>query len=313
MGIHGVVFAVLLLFTLGAAAEEKLLTPEQVEAARIAAENELNARRFAEAQALVRELTALYEATPGSCGFDVWALDCSGVIIRGTRQNLPQGTNAWDPYPPGRTLDISFSLIRADIKVTRLANWYSNGFIISLPTSQRVDCFYPSDADSDQRLAGGCGPNPAALASYTVCEVLMASHPVEDRTSEEYRWTLKRVAGLWIDRDKRLPDDASRNMKRCAYNLQDRHATQRLEIALTVATQISLVNDKPNDLKIQTWSAGNDSRLAVQAFFYINEQGKAYALRDRERFEQVSGNHVPVIRLTFPAQREGMIAFAPGE
>lgn len=259
----------------------------------------------ADAAQLAAELTARYRATPSHCEDDP-AYKCSGVIVRGTRQNLPDGQYAWEPYPRGRTLDTSFSFLRADIKMPRLAWSYSNGFIIAPPESLSVNCFFPADAESDRRTDNGCGPDKAYLYRYSPCNALLTQRLAPPRETEEYQWALQRLAALWLTWDERHAPDMKR---RCSYDLRDAHATQRFEIALAVATKVSRLTDKPNDLKIQTWNPGHDPRLPIRAFFYVNEQGRPFAERDREQFERMTTIRLPVLKVTFPGEREGSIVF----
>lgn len=256
---------------------------------------------------LVAELTALYEATPSRCQNDEPAYRCSGFLVRGTRQKLPPGQGAWEPYPRGRTLNTSFTYVRRDIRLPRLAWHYSNGFIISAPTELPVRCFFPIDAVSDDRLDNGCGPNKDYRNTYSLCEVLPAKLLTMDKDSEAYRWTLGQLAQFWLDWDKEHADDLAR--RRCAYRLDDDNATQRFEIALLVAAQASQEDDKPNDFKIQTWNPGYDPRLPIRAFFYINEQGRPFAERDRDRFKEMTNLQLPLIKLTLLQEPKGKVAF----
>lgn len=298
MNIQGVVFALsLLLVALLARAASDAPSPDQVEA-----------ERLSPGQHLVRELTARYEATPARCADGDAAYKCSGVMLRGTRQNLPEGQYAWEPYPRGRTLDTSFTFVRADIRISRLAWHYSNGFIIDPPQELSVNCFFPIDAVSDERLDNGCGANRSHRYTYSLCETLLADATAmdRDRDSEEYRWTTDQLAELWLEWDRHFTADLRR---RCSYALNDAHATQRFEIALTVAAKASRLTDKPNDMKVQTWSPGYDPRLPIRAFFYLNDQGRPFAERDREQFERVTGMHLPIIKVLIAGEGERNFVF----
>ncbi|MDU9389144.1 hypothetical protein [Pseudomonas sp. zfem002] len=296
MNIQGVVFALsLLLVALLARAASDVPSPDQVEA-----------ERLSPGQHLLRELTARYEATPARCADGDAAYKCSGVMLRGTRQNLPEGQYAWEPYPRGRTLDTSFTFVRADIRISRLAWHYSNGFIIDPPQELSVNCFFPIDAVSDERLDNGCGANRSHRYTYSLCETLLADATAMDRDSEEYRWTTDQLAELWLEWDRHFAGDLRR---RCSYALNDAHATQRFEIALAVAAKASRLTDKPNDMKVQTWSPGYDPRLPIRAFFYLNDQGRPFAERDREQFERVTGMHLPIIKVLIAGEGERNFVF----
>lgn len=296
MKIHGVIFGCAMGLTLsGVSGAEKAPSPTVSEGERLAA-----------------ELTLLYEATPSRCKDDQAAYKCSGVMIRGTRQTLPEGQGAWEPYPRGRTLDTSFTYVRADIRVPRLAWHYSNGFIIAPPQALSVKCFYPVDAVSDERIDKGCGPNKDYRYNYSLCEVLPADAMVMERdaNSEEYRWAVEQLADLWLEWDRQFTDSMRR---RCAYRLDDAYATQRFEVALAVAAKASQQADKPNDMKVQTWDPGHDPRLPIKAFFYINDQGKPFAQRDRDQFEKATKIHLPLLKITLSETMGEPLRFESGE
>ncbi len=302
MNIQGVVLALsLLLAAMPARAANDAASADQVEAERVAPVAELSP-----GQRLVRELTARYDATPARCADAEAAHKCSGVMLRGTRQNLPEGQYAWEPYPRGRTLDTSFTFVRADIRISRLAWHYSNGFIIDPPRELSVNCFFPIDAVSDERLDNGCGANKSRRYTYSLCEMLLADAPAMDRDSEEYRWTTEQLAELWLEWDRRYDADLRR---RCSYALNDAHATQRFEIALAVAAKASQLTDKPNDMKVQTWNPGYDPRLPIRAFFYLDDQGRPFAERDREQFERATGMHLPIIKVLIAGEGERNVVF----
>lgn len=204
---------------------------------------------------------------------------CSGVIVRGTRQVLPEGQNAWDPYPQGRTLDTSFSYLRADIKMTRLAWSYTNGFIITPTPALKVNCFYPLDAQSDQRTNNGCGP--FADNSYP---------------------------GSQCGDDEAVYDEVPVQM-RCWYDLRGRSGVARFAKGVAAAARASRLSDMPNDLKIETWKPGCDQRLQIRAFFYVNAEGKPFAERDRKQYEDVCKQRVALVHLKFPENKDGRITF----
>ncbi|MFJ4371531.1 hypothetical protein ACIP1T_02795 [Pseudomonas japonica] len=203
---------------------------------------------------------------------------CSGLILRGTRQNTGEN-NAWDPYPEGRVTDTSFSFLRADIKMKRLAWSYTNGFIIDPPTDLKVNCFYPLDAESDSRSQAGCGAHAKIEPKVFLCE---DDSQITDETPPEFR---------------------------CLYDLRGTDAVAQFKRGVAAAAKFSHQSAIPNDLKIQTWNKGYDKRLKIRAFFYVNEEGKSFARRDRDAYEKVSGIRVPLVALTFPASGTGDVTF----
>ncbi|MHA6196553.1 hypothetical protein ACX3YG_19525 [Pseudomonas wadenswilerensis] len=204
---------------------------------------------------------------------------CSGLMVRGTRQVLPEGLNAWDPYPQGRTADTSFSYMRADIKMTRLAWSYTNGFIITPTPALKVNCFYPLDAGSDQRLNHGCGPF------------------ADDATADPQ-----------CGENATMSDDVPARA-RCRYDLGGRDGVAQFAKGVAAAARASRLSDTPNDLKVETWKPGCDQRLQIRAFFYVSAEGKPFAERDRKQYEDVCKKRVALVHLKFPGNKDGRITF----
>lgn len=216
--------------------------------------------------------------TPKIAEHDYALYKCSGLILRGTRQNTGEN-NAWDPYPEGRVMDTSFSFLRADIKMKRLAWSYTNGFIIDPPTDLKVNCFYPQDAESDSRSQAGCGAHARIEPKVFLCE---DDPEITDEIPPEFR---------------------------CLYDLRGTDAVAQFKRGVAAAAKFSHQSAIPNDLKIQTWNKGYDKRLKIRAFFYVNDEGKPFARRDRDAYEKVSGIRVPLVALTFPAGGTGDVTF----
>lgn len=257
-------------------------------------------------KALVAELKARYESTVLHCG-EAPAYTCSGIMIRGTRQNLPSGQGGWEPYPVGRTLDTSFTYLRQDIRAARLAWDYSNGFIINPPEELSVNCFFPLDGVSDERSDKGCGASIEHPARYSVCDIVHAPYsPITFPVAADYLKLVDWVAGLWVAQD--VADHAEPAL-RCAYRLTDAYATRRFEAGLRAAVMASRTTDKPNDMKVQTWNPGYDPRLPVAAFFYVNEKGEPFARRDREKYLALTKIRVPLIKVIFPEMTDAPVKF----
>lgn len=187
-----------------------------------------NAVTDAEMLASMKALTRLvkaYEATPSRCPGGHPAYMCSGFMLHGTRQDLPEGQGAWEPDPPGRTLDASFIFARDDIHLPMRKWGYSNGFIIAAPEELSVNCFYPVEASSDKHAGNGCGSGSENPSTYSLCEVLPAQVLSMDPLSEAYRWTLEQLAQFWLDWDQEHAGDTAR--RRCAYRLDDAEADRK--------------------------------------------------------------------------------------
>lgn len=219
------------------------------------------------------------------------AYQCSGVMLRGVRSNLPEGLNAWDPYPAGRTLDTSFSFFRSDIRSTRLAWDYVFGFIILPPKDLKVNCFFPLDGDSDRRGDNGCGAHEKSPNVDPSCKYSFSDLSYYERFGEhEVPW------------------------RNCRYDLKDKgRAAGNFSQGLRAARSLSKSSELPNDLKIETWKSGYDARLPIMAFFFTDDSGKPLAQRARNKYEVISGKRLPIVRVTFNPLRGDKITFTQEE
>lgn len=219
------------------------------------------------------------------------AYQCSGVILRGVRSNLPEGLNAWDPYPAGRTQDTSFSFFRIDIRSTRLAWDYVFGFIILPPKDLKVNCFFPLDGDSDRRGDNGCGAHEKSPNSDPSCKYRISDLGYLDSFEEP--------GNSWLN---------------CRYDLKDKgRETDNFSEGLSAARSLSESSELPNDLKIETWKSGYDARLPIMAFFFTDDSGKPLAQRARNKYEVISGKRLPIVRVTFNPPQGDNITFTQEE
>lgn len=244
-------------------------------------------RKILGARSFAVEMGLIYSKEKNSNGVDEYFLSmhspplyfCSGLIVRGTRQAPGEGRNAWDPYPAGRTADTSFSYLRSDIRMTRLAWSYTNGFIIDPTVNLNFNCFYPLDAASDERMDKGCGAHTSKPEFDPDCSSRMEM------------------------------DDSVPAPERCRYNLRTVFAFAQFAEGVKAAAKASRTSDLPNDLKVETWKDGCDQRLEIRAFFYINDEGKPFAERDRKKYEEVCKKHVSLVYMIFPENKDGLIKF----
>ncbi|MEB0041095.1 hypothetical protein [Pseudomonas sp. MH10] len=76
------------------------------------------------------ELTSRYHDTRENCGKDSMpAFLCTGIDLRGTQASTQY--DSWNPSPTAvKVGGVSFSYLRSDYKMMRLAYNYTNGFIL---------------------------------------------------------------------------------------------------------------------------------------------------------------------------------------
>lgn len=225
---------------------------------------------------------------------------CSGVDIRGTGSG--QGYDTWNPSETAVQVGgISFSYLRTDYKMKRLAYNYTHGFIF-YPMLRRpagkiaveVLCFFPIDGQSNYRAEGGCGAS-ADRPNSDMC------HRVGVETGAQ-----------WSAHYNTFGEYPS-GVGSCAMDTRDSsnaHAGVNFQEGLVGGRNISPKPfEKPNDLKHKVWAQDIASVLPIQAFFYLNAQGLVLAQNDQRRFCEVTGDFMPIIRLTLPQTLQQEAAF----
>lgn len=245
---------------------------------------------------LAAELTRRYRDTRVNCGKDSMpAFLCSGILLRGTAR--AEGFDVWDPSPTAiKVGGTSFSYVRSDYKMKRLAFTYNKGLIfypiLSLPAGKEkieVLCFFPIDGASDNRTSNGCG-EVAGYPSTYAC----ASQGI--RTGEQW-------AAHYL---KHAPSGhtfhgvCSFDVRDAANNLAGPNFYQGMIGGRAISPRAFEI---PNDVKLKTWAPGLAKTLPIEAFFYYVRDGKsglADVQIDQRRFKELTGVAIPIIKTTFP-------------
>lgn len=238
------------------------------------------------------ELQRRYEYTPVNCGSDSKpAFLCSGVDMRGTL--FSTDFDSWDPSPTAiKVKGVSFSYLRVDYDVHRLANGYTKGFIfypvLSAPKAKlkiEILCFYPVDSASDLRLENGCGARPGIEEVTRPCDLQNIM------TGEQW-------AEHFLASSNRYALTCSFNVRDSQNNLAGPRFYQGLRAGQLVSPEAF---NKPNDLKHALWGQGQAKNLPIEAFFYVTSAGIAGAQHDQRRFYELTDNVIPIIHLALPA------------
>lgn len=252
---------------------------------------------------LANELTRRYNDKQKNCGSDAQpSFKCSGVILRGTGSG--SGYYTWNPSPTAeRVGGISFTFLRSDYKVRRLANYFTHGFIfypeLNLPTGTlRVEslCFFPIDGQSDLRKDRGCGAHINYPASGQPCELQNI------KTGEQWQahYKLHGGAGRWGG---------------CAFGVSSNagnSAASNFYEGLRGGTLASPgAFNMPNDLKYKVWEQNIPEKLPIEAFFYLNSNasGLELARNDQIKFFELTEIAIPIISMTLPATLESNAKF----
>ncbi|MCQ3034435.1 hypothetical protein NLO88_27610 [Pseudomonas syringae] len=248
------------------------------------------------------ELTRRYNDTRVDCGADTKpAFLCSGIDLRGTKGRPEYDT--WNPSPTAeRVGGISFSYLRRDYKIQRLAYNYTHGFIfypiLNTPADKTlvpVLCFFPIDGSSDSRPEGGCGAYPNRPMSDRCDRVGVTTGDQWAAHYNEYGGYPSGLGGCSMD------------VRGSAGSMAGPNFYQGI-----VGGQMIYPKpfDKPNDLKHQVWPQNIPSILPIEAFFYVVPEGLAAAQIDQQKFyERTNGLIVPIIYLTLPGTLEADATF----
>lgn len=272
---------------------------------REAQTNAVSVNSSRDGASVAAELTRRYHDTRADCGSQARpAFLCSGIILRGTDTAI--NWEAWDPSPNNIAVGgISFSFIRSDYKMTRIAMSYTKGFIfypvLARPEGkfhEQILCFFPIDGDSDHRTDNGCGGLPGKYYSQ-YCSLLGITTGAQWADNYHSRWDGRHGASV------------------CSFDVrssQDGTAVRNFNAALDGGRAISPDTfNMPNDMKMKTWAAGIGGTLPIEAFFYYIYQGKsglAEAQRDQRKYKERFNTVVPIIYMTMPATLNDTTTFS---
>ncbi|MGH8420073.1 MAG: halovibrin HvnA [Pseudomonas sp.] len=247
-----------------------------------------------------------YRDTRNDCGAaSKPAFLCSGLILRG---GMPSTEfDIWNPSPISqKNGGVSFSFVRSDYKMKRLAYTYDSGFIfypiLSTPQGKElieILCFFPVDGSSNARPNGGCDEHPNYPVISKSCEL---QSPVIDTAA---KWVAKYRADGAAGR--------SRAEAMCSFNVRDsvnNAAAGRFLEGMRGGRLISPdAFNTPNDMKLKAWAQNIPERLPIEAFFYTKSTGLAGAQLYQRRFRQLTGTTIPIIYIPLPQTLEQSATF----
>jgi hypothetical protein len=251
------------------------------------------------------ELAARYRdtATTRCDGLDRRpAFLCSGILLRGTA--TADGFDVWDPSPTAvRVGGTSFSFVRSDYKMKRLAMGYKKGLIFypvlkTPPNKLKIPvlCFFPVDGDSDHRSDKGCG-GISGYASTVAC----ASQGID--TPEK-----------WAGNYQQYASESHNRRGVCSFDVRDSLAGPNFVKGMQAGRLVTpRAFDIPNDVKMETWEKGAAAVLPIEAFFYVivgSSSGLTEVQKDQLRFKEVTGESIPIIKVTMPATLDEKVTFA---
>lgn len=254
---------------------------------------------------VAKALEARYRDTRDNCGAaSKPAFLCTGLLMRATVPS-PQ-SDAWNPSEMSISNGgVSFTYLRSDYKVKRLAYSYDNGFIfypiLGTPVGKlniEVLCFFPLDGASSARSDGGCGEHPNYPAISRSCEELT---PIID------------TAEKWVEKYRQDFFSAYNTQSICSFNVkdgQDKAAAARFLEGMRAGRLIFPdAFDTPNDMELKTWAQNIPGQLPIEAFFYTKSTGLAGAQLYQRRFRELTGTTIPIIYIQLPQTLEQSATF----
>ena len=243
--------------------------------------------------ALAAELQRRYQDTRTDCGTAGRpAFLCSGIVLRGTSHSEDKPYDPWDPSDTAiRVGGTSFSYMRSDFNIKRLAFTYDKGYIFypymnTPPDKLKIEilCFFPVDGQSDHRTHKGCGPHKDAPSVSEPCGLQNIN------TAEQ-----------WRDHYVQYPQGP----KRCGFDVSKTSTVPTAAVfhqaLLTGPLVFPIAFEVPNDIKLETWLPGSAEKLPIQAFMYTKDTGIRSVQHDQRRFHELTGIALPIIRITLPS------------
>ncbi|WP_156333162.1 hypothetical protein [Pseudomonas sp. NBRC 111119] len=248
-------------------------------------------------QASIGEKTAQrmqrnYDATPAQCeGNAVPAHACSGVLLRSTRPSPHYHT--WHHSQNSKDKGgVSFSYLRRDLPVTRLAADGRSGFTL-YPLLQRPKgslhyemlCAWPTDGDTWERDNRGCGDNRQTPEREAAC------HEQGVLSAED-----------WIAHYRKTGD----YKRQCAFDIRRTRVPERADAFYqSLRGQQLFAQEMPfpwNEVLVGAWEEASANTLPIQSFFHIEGEYGALqqAQADQQDWHKTYGGFIPVIRIRLP-------------
>ncbi|MFK3722903.1 DUF2599 domain-containing protein [Pseudomonas monteilii] len=258
---------------------------------------------------VVEKLQSWYNSTPTRCGEDP-AVDCSGILMRGTHR-APNGEyDVWNPSPNSQQSGgVSMSWMRSDKIGYEDPGLNTNNGIVFTPRQfvaapqKKLDvfCAYPIDAWTDLRAERGCGDNLQSVETETSCKDMGVN------TLADWQAHYKKL--------EHPTDRQARHKRQCAFSMSGNLSRSDRQKAFEqfIKARQSIADTREGrevqtELRVTTWKQGED--VPVAAFFYSNPQGKVDARKNQFDYYQRTGRWVPVVSMVFPANAGRKTRFA---
>lgn len=223
------------------------------------------------------------------------AHECSGIVIRGTRN----GANAWNLRPIDKHKNsVSYTFLRRDQFFDRFPHYYVSGYILypQLSTPKQKNrytmyCAFPLDAGTGARhINNGCG---------LFCDDLGVTSFKD-----------------WI----KIYGNGSHGEDHCAFDMtKPKIAAKNFKI-VSEASQYIRNNYPPHspsngEMLLPLWNDQEPAKLPIQAFFYLisSDNGYSEAYSYQQQYHRLTLETIPIVGISLPQTNEGKIMFVMGK
>lgn len=240
------------------------------------------------------KLNARYADVSPSCPGGTAAYNCNGVLIRIT-DAVPE-FHAWDPSDNSISRNgVSFSYLRADALMTRLAWHKTQGFIVkelAAPAAHPLTlrCSFPYDGSTTAR-PDSCDANP--------------SNPIGSQPCFEQGIT---TVDAWIA----FFDTLSTKNYGCSFteNREQFDLSVRARSALAPAYLTT-----HNEVILSVWPRGIPEQLPLEAIFYLATQTRADGLAGARYIQHdyfcETGRFLPLLNLDLSTTAKQIFTYTP--
>ncbi|TBN35547.1 halovibrin HvnC [Pseudomonas sp. BGI-2] len=257
---------------------------------------------------VVTLLTTLYNRVDPNCkNFPTApAFLCSGIVLRVTDKKPGETHHVWNPSDTSvRNDGVSFSYIRKDANVGRLAWGKNNGYmlypIFGAP-HDKVDldflCSFPIDGWTWNRTTP-CGAHASFPSQSQRCRSAGVT------TAEQWK-------AVWDS------SPTNQHIRQCGFDVSEatgKPAADAFYQSVRARGMLGATGfNEQNEIVIKTWSQNMQQTLPLMAFFYIfggNNDGLEEARNNQKDFYDSTNPRiwVPVIRLIPSSLRSGNASF----
>lgn len=240
---------------------------------------------------LANVLNQQFNDIRASCEGGEAAYKCSGVLMRKSSAALPNALDnaVWGyNYSEMQQNSMKFFYVRADLNNNTVDNYYGDGSHGLLVDGRdkviQGYCVFPTIGMTTNRDAHGCGTLRFPGVAYP--------HIIEPHSWPDFSTCAQRgihTADEWL-KDNEWQQTGG-NLDVCSLNPDDAD-----EFAAFISAANQLGAEERNEFMMQKWDAQQPDQLPIQAFWFVDEQGRQGAKRDQLAYFEATGVTLPILK-----------------